>query len=202
MKLPSGIRLDSRQISDSAVDTSGQVIQHSWTVHEFLSVAAEPTIAFLKERCPHACARFPELNIEPLSIDTLNAFKMKQGFVERTLTQDTLIEFLNYYPELPDEIDLNGAISDYAPSLIIEASSTKVDSVEPSELTLGEFTVQIDGIARSKRLIVIKSSIDGVRGLRALLEGLVLFAIKPTEESLRLVTFNNRVTPFGPIPYG
>ena len=37
-------------------------------------------------------------------------------------------------------------------------------------------------------------------GLRALLEGLVLFAIEPTEESLRLVTFNNRVTPFGPIP--
>ena len=28
----------------------------------------------------------------------------------------------------------------------------------------------------------------------------MLFAIEPTEESLRLVTFNNRVTPFGPIP--
>ena len=69
------------------------------------------------------------------------------------------------------------------------------------ELTLGEFTLHIDGIATVEApRIVIKSSIDGVRGLRALLEGLVLFAIEPTEESLRLVTFNNRVTPFGPIP--
>ncbi|MEC8308409.1 MAG: hypothetical protein VXZ81_05735, partial [Pseudomonadota bacterium] len=63
------------------------------------------------------------------------------------------------------------------------------------------FTLHIDGIDTLEApRIVIKSSIDGVRGLRALLEGLVLFAIEPTEESLRLVTFNNRVTPFGPIP--
>ena len=202
MELPSGISLDSHQISDSDLDTAEPEIQHAWTIHQFLSVAAEPAIAFLKEKGARIrVPEFPELNIEPLSIDTLNAFKMKQGFVERTLTQDTLIEFLMYYPELPDEIDLNGAISDYAPSLIIEAFSTKVDSVEPSELTLGEFTVHIDGIATVEApRIVIKSSIDGVRGLRALLEGLVLFAIEPTEESLRLVTFNNRVTPFGPIP--
>ena len=126
---------------------------------------------------------------------------MKQGFVEQALTQETLIEFLTQYPELPDEIDLNGALGDYAPSLVAEAFAIKKEPVETSELTLGEFTVHIDGIASIEApRIIIKSSIDGVRGLRALLEGLVLFAIEPTEESLRLVTFKNRVTPFGPIP--
>ena len=202
MELPSGISLDSHQISDSTIDPAGQVMQHSWTIHEFLSVAAEPAIAFLKEKGARIRAsEFPELDIEPLSIDPLNAFKMKQGFVEQALTQDTLIEFLTQYPELPDEIDLNGALGDYAPSLVAEAFAIKEEPVETSELTLGEFTVHIDGFASIEApRIIIKSSIDGVRGLRALLEGLVLFAIESTEESLRLVTFNNRVTPFGPIP--
>lgn len=201
-ELPSGISLDSHQISAPDIDTAELETRHSWTIQEFLSVASEPAIAFLKEKGARIRAPdFPELDIEPLSIDTLNAFKMKQGFVEQSLTQDTLIEFLMHYPELPDEIDLNGALEDYAPSIIAEAFSTKADPVDPSELTLGEFTLHIDGIATVEApRIVIKSSIDGVRGLRALLEGLVLFAIEPTEESLRLVTFNNRVTPFGPIP--
>ena len=202
MELPSGINLDSHQISDSTIDTAGQVIQDSWTIHDFLSVAAEPAIAFLKEKGARMRAPdFPELDIEPLSIDPLNAFKMKQGFVEQTLTQDTFIEFLTHYPELPDEIDLNDALEDYAPSLVAEAFAVKAEPVEPSELTLGDFTVHIDGIAAIETpRIVIKSSIDGARGLRALLEGLVLFANEPTEESFHLVTFNNRVTPFGPIP--
>jgi exonuclease V gamma subunit len=202
MELRSGISLDSRQISDSDIDTAGHVIQYAWTIHEFLSVAAEPAIAFLKERGARMRAPdFPELDIEPLSIDPLNAFKMKQGFVEKTLTQNKLIEFLTRYPELPDEIDLNGALGDYAPSLVAEAFTIKGEPVEPSELTLGEFTIHIDEIAKIEApRIVIKSSIDGVRGLRALLEGLVLFALEPIEESLLLVTFNNRVTPFGPIP--
>jgi exonuclease V gamma subunit len=202
MELRSGISLDSRQISDSTIDTAGHVIQYAWTIREFLSVAAEPAIAFLKEKGARMrTTDFPELDIEPLSIDPLNAFKMKQGFVEQTLTQDTLIKFLTHYPELPDEIDLNGALGDFAPPLVAEAFAINKEPVEPLELTLGEFTVQIDEIAKIEApRIVIKSSIDGVRGLRALLEGLVLFAIGPTEESLRLVTFNNRVTPFGPIP--
>ena len=106
----------------------------------------------LKRKVPACVPEFPELNIEPLSIDPLNAFKMKQGFVERTLTQDTLIEFLTHYPELPDEIDLNGALSDYAPTLIIEASAANSESVGPSELTLGEFTIHIDGIAQLRHL--------------------------------------------------
>jgi exonuclease V gamma subunit len=202
IELLSGISLDNQQTSDSTIDSAGQVIQHSWTIHEFLSVAAEPTIAFLKEKGARMRAPdFPELDIEPLSIDPLNAFKMKQGFVEQALTQETLIEFLTHYPELPDEIDLNDALGDYAPSLVAEAFAADAKPVEPSELTLGEYLVHIDGIASIEEpRIIIKSSIDGVRGLRALLEGLVLFAIEPTEESLRLVTFNNRVTPFGPIP--
>ena len=202
MELPSGISLDNHQISASDIDTGELEIRHFWTIHDFLSAAAEPAITFLKEKGARMRASdFPELNIEPLSIDTLNAFKMKQGFVEQTLTQDTLIEFLMHYPELPDEVDLNQALEDFAPSLVAEAFATHSDLLEPSELTLGEFTLHIDGIDTVEApRIVIKSSIDGVRGLRALLEGLVLFAIEPTEESLRLVTFNNRVTPFGPIP--
>ena len=116
MELPSGISLDSHQISDSDIDTGGLEIRHFWTIHDFLSVAAEPTIAFLKEKGARMRALdFPELNIEPLSIDPLNAFKMKQGFVEQKLTQDTLIEFLMHYPELPDEIDLNGALRGLCP---------------------------------------------------------------------------------------
>ena len=202
MELPSGISLLSHQISASDIDTVELEIRHSWTIHEFLSAAAEPAIAFLNEKNARVRAPdFPDLNIEPLSIDTLNAFKMKQGFVKQSLTQDTLIEFLMHYPELPDEIDLNQALEDYAPSLVAEALATNSDLVKPAELTLDEFTLHIDGIATVETpRIVIKSSIDGVRGLRALLEGLVLFAIEPIEESLRLVTFNNRVTPFGPIP--
>ena len=202
MELPSGISLGSHQISASDIDTGELEIRHFWTIHDFLSAAAEPAIAFLNEKGARIRAPdFPELNIEPLSIDTLNAFIMKQGFVNQSLTQDTLIEFLMHYPELPDEIDLNQALEDYAPSLVAEAFATHSDLVEPSELTLGEFTLHIDGIDTVEApRIAIKSSIDGVRGLRALLEGLVLFAIEPTEESLRLVTFNNRVTPFGPIP--
>ena len=201
-KLPSGITLDSKPLQDSDTDSAVPKIQHTWTIHDFLSVAAEPAIAFLREKGGRMRSpEFPELNIEPLSIDTLNAFKMKQGFVEQALTQDTLIEFLTHYPELPDEIDLNEALQNYAPSLVADAFSTSTELVEPSELTLGEFTLQVDGIKTIEApRIVIKSSIDGVRGLRALLEGLVLFAMKPSEESFRLVTFNNRVTPFGPIP--
>ena len=202
IKLPSGIKLDSETLQDPDTDIAVHKIQHTWTIHDFLSVAAEPAIAFLKEKGGRMRSpEFPELNIEPLSIDTLNAFKMKQGFVEQLLTQDTLIEFLTHYPELPDEIDLNEALRNYAPTLVADAFSTSAELVEPSELTLGEFTLQVDGINTVEApRIVIKSSIDGVRGLRALLEGLVLFAMKPTEESFRLVTFNNRVTPFGPIP--
>lgn len=68
-------------------------------------------------------------------------------------------------------------------------------------MTLGEFTLQVEGLSTIEApRVIITSSVDGVRGLRALLEGLVLFASGPTERSLRLVTFKNRVTPFGPIP--
>ena len=201
-KLPSGINLVSEPLRDPDTNSADHRTQHTWTIHDFLSVAAEPAIAFLKEKGGRMRSpEFPELNIEPLSIDTLNAFKMKQGFVEQALTRDMLIEFLTHYPELPDEIDLNEALQNYAPSLVAEASTFRADLVEPSELILGEFTLQIDGIKTIETpRIVIKSSIDGVRGLRALLEGLVLFAMKPTEECFRLVTFNNRVTPLGPIP--
>ena len=202
IKLPSGINLDSEPLWDYDTDITEHKIQHTWTIHDFLSVATEPAIAFLKEKGGRMRPReLPELNIEPLSIDTLNAFKMKQGFVKQWLTQDTLIEFLTNYPELPDEIDLNEALQNYAPSLVAEASTITADLIAPSELMLGEFTLQIDGIKTIEApRIVIKSSIDGVRGLRALLEGLILFAMKPTEECFRLVTFNNRVTPLGPMP--
>ena len=84
MELPSGISLGNHQISASDIDPSEPEIRHFWTIHEFLSVAAEPAIAFLNEKGARIRAPdFPELNIEPLSIDTLNAFIMKQGFVER-----------------------------------------------------------------------------------------------------------------------
>ena len=202
VKLSSGISLADHQNDPLDKIENEHSIQFAWTAHEFLSVASEPAIAFLKEKGGRIRApEFPELTIEPLSIDALNAFKMKQGFAERSLTQDTLIEFLKHFPELPDEIDLNEALENYAPSLIAEASAVKAKQVEGTELLLGEFTLQIDGIdSIDTPRIIIKSSIDGVRGLRALLEGLILFAMKPTDESLNLVTFNNRVTPFGPIP--
>ena len=47
--------------------------------------------------------------------------------------------------------------------------------------------------------IVVGDSVDSIRGLRVLLEGLLLYATTPTDESMRLVTFKNRVIPFGPI---
>ena len=114
---------------------------------------------------------------------------MKQGFVNQSLTQDTLIEFLMHYPELPDEVDLNEALEDYAPSLVAEAFATHSDLLEPSELTLGEFTLHIDGIDTLEApRIVIKSSIDGVRASDTSRDS--CSSIEPTEESLRLVTFN------------
>ena len=173
-----------------------------WTVQEFLAVAAEPAVAFLKEKGARIhVAEFPELDIEPLTIDALNAFKMRQRFVDQSLTQDTLTDFLRRYPELPGEIDLNEALGKYAPSLVAEALECATEPVEPSVMTLGEFTLRVEGLSTIEApRVIITSSVDGVRGLRALLEGLVLFASGPTEHSLRLVTFKNRVTPFGPIP--
>ena len=202
VELPSGISLDSGTVTDPVPDIAGQETQCVWTVQEFLAVAAEPAVAFLKEKGARIhVPDFPELDVEPLTIDALNAFKMRQRFVDQSLTQDTLTDFLRRYPELPGEIDLNEALGKYAPSLVAEALECATEPVEPSVMTLGEFTLRVEGLSTIEApRVIITSSVDGVRGLRALLEGLVLFASGPTEHSLRLVTFKNRVTPFGPIP--
>ena len=202
VELPSGISLDNDPVPDPVSDPAGQETQYVWTVQEFLAVAAEPAVAFLKDKGARInIPEFPELDVEPLTIDALNAFKMKQRFVDQSLTQDRLTDFLTHYPELPGEIDLNEALGKYAPSLVAEALERETKPVEPSIMTLGEFTLRVEGLSTIEApRIVIKSSVDGVRGLRALLEGLVLFASEPTEHSLSLVTFKNRVTPFGPIP--
>ena len=202
VELPSGINLDGRPTRDPEATTVEQAIQTHWTVQEFLDAAAEPAVAFLKQKGARIRApEFPELNVEPLAIDTLSAFKMRQRVAERQLTADSLVDCLMYDAELPDDIDVYEALQHYAPSVVFDALATQAQVVEPSELRLGQFTVQIDGISTiTAPRIVIKSSLDGVRGLRALLEGLILYAIEPTEQIFQLVTFDHRVTPFGPIP--
>ena len=47
--------------------------------------------------------------------------------------------------------------------------------------------------------ILIKDKVEGAQGLRMLLEGLILFAREQTDEEMRIVTFSNQVSPFGPI---
>ena len=107
---------------------------------------------------------------------------------------------IQQHPELPDEIDFADALRSIAPSVVIDALDFDAQWIDPTILSIDDFTISIDQLQTVETpRIVVGDSVDSLRGLRVLLEGLLLYATTPTEESMRLVTFKNRVIPFGPI---
>ena len=74
------------------------------------------------------------------------------------------------------------------------------ETVPPQVLKVGPYQLTMEDMPtiESPR-ILIKDKVEGAQGLRMLLEGLILFAREQTDEEMRIVTFSNQVSPFGPI---
>ena len=200
-ELPMGLGLHPHAIEVSPHQSSEPAIRHHWTASNFLDTASQPARAFLE----HKGVRLqppdhPDLNLEPLTIDALNQFKVRDALVSQSLTRSDIQTVIQQHPELPDEIDFADALRSIAPSVVIDALDFDAQWIDPTILSIDDFTISIDQLQTVETpRIVVGDSVDSLRGLRVLLEGLLLYATTPTEESMRLVTFKNRVIPFGPI---
>ena len=200
-ELPMGLGLHPHVMKISPHQSSEPTIRHHWTASDFLDTASQPARAFLEHKGVRLQPpNHPDLNLEPLTIDALNQFKVRDALVNQALTQSDIETVLQKHPELPDEIDLAEALRSAAPSVVIDALEFDAQWINPTMLSVGDFTITIDQLQTVETpRIVVGDSVDTIRGLRALLEGLLLYATTPSDTSMRLVTFKNRVIPFGPI---
>ena len=73
------------------------------------------------------------------------------------------------------------------------------ETVPPARLKVGPYQLTMEDMPtiESPR-ILIKDKVEGAQGLRMLLEGLS-YSQESIDEEMRIVTFSNQVSPFGPI---
>ena len=201
-ELPMGIPLQKPFSEDEAVDeVNAQDRQLQWSVSEFLVSATRPAHAFLEYHGARLTNReLPSLDLEPLEISPLNAFKLREGLILGRSDHGDLADYLRYHPEFPDELDLEALVDAHAPELVREAIAIPSETVTPGVLQIGTYELMIENMhtVESPR-ILIRDKIEGAQGLRMLLEGLILYAKEQTDDTMRIVTFSNRVSPFGPI---
>ena len=200
-ELPTGLARTQTYLAQSVGQRTDETTKFDWALDEFLSAASEPGKSFLSMQGGYLTTPNPNvLGGEPLEINSLHRFKLQQAFESEGLSNKQMALLLSNHPEFPEEIDLTKLLDQCAPSLVSQAAREPEELFDAQTLSLGPFNLSIDYLKKPKvSRILISKEVDGNRGLRALLECLVAYAIEPCDQEIRLVTFNNKVTPVGPI---
>jgi exonuclease V gamma subunit len=175
-------------------------MQTQFQLHEFLSAVKDPAATFLRAKgAKISHSNEDQLQLEPITIDPLNRFKIRDAYLgsgDRQIIREILLK----NPEIPSDLDLERLLETYAPINVQTALKIPAEEYPAEIIELSGMHLEIIGLKRANvPRLTIDSKFENRRTLSALIECLVCFAIEESDQPIDIVTFESKVHPFGPI---